>query len=72
MALLGIGIYCEVSNVKVPTNQTIAENTTTTTTVKPDLNVNTNTTIADEVQEICLEKSAEECVKIIFDTIHSG
>ena len=33
MALLSIGIYCEV---KTPTNQTIAENTTT---VKPDLKV---------------------------------
>jgi len=79
LALLGIGIYCEVSNVKIPTNETIiADNTTS---VKPDIiieqsviqkNATTNGTIAEEVKEICLGKSAEECIKIIFGTIHSG
>ena len=79
MALLGIGIYCEVSNVKIPTNETIiADNTTS---VKPDIiieqsviqqNATTNDTIAEEVTQICLGKSAEECVKLVFATIHSG
>ena len=86
MALLGIGIYCEV---KTPTNQTIAENTTTVKPdlkvpiVKPDLNVPDqsaiNTTNAEtianaagEVTRICYGKSSDECVKHIFEIIHSG
>ena len=74
MALLGVGIYCEVKNVEIPTN---------TTTVKPDLNdideseiqqnvtIATNTTTVEEVTKICLE-STKECVEQIFAIIHSG
>ena len=78
MALLGIGIYCEVvgSDMKIQTNQTIAENTNLTTE-KPDAldqsTVNaTDDTIAEEVKNICFGKSPEECRKIIFATIRSG
>jgi len=80
LALLGVGIYCEVTDVKSPTNETTAVNTTN---VKPDLNVPEqsaiNTTNADiiankteEVRQICLDKSGDECVKIILEIIHSG
>ena len=90
MALLGVGIYCEVSDVKSPTNETTAVNTTTVKppdlkvpTGKPDLNVpeqsainNTNADIiankTEEVKQICLGKSGEECVNLIFEIIHSG
>jgi len=80
LALLGIGIYCEVvgSDMKIQTNQTIAENTNLTE--KPDAldqstesTINaTDDTIAEEVKNICFGKSPEECRKIIFATIRSG
>jgi len=80
LALLGIGIYCEVvgSDMKIATNQTIAENTNLTE--KPDAldqstesTINaTDDTIAEEVKNICFGKSPEECRKIIFATIRSG
>ena len=78
MAILGIGIFCEVQPIP-ETNQTIAENTTA---VKPGLNdidqsdTQQNVTIAtndtaEAVAKICLG-SAKECVEHIFDIIHSG
>jgi len=80
LALLGVGIYCEVvgSDMKIQTNQTIAENTNLTE--KPDAldqstesTINaTDDTIAEEVKNICFGKSPEECRKIIFATIRSG
>ena len=93
MALLGVGIYCEVTDVKSPTNETTAVNTTNVkpdlkvSTVKPDLKVPPvkpdlnvpdqsaiNITNADiiankteEVKQICLGKTGQECVELIFE-----
>ena len=89
MALLGVGIYCEVTDVKSPTNETTAVNTTTVKpelkvpTAKPDSNVPEQSAInitnadiiankTEEVRQICLDKSGEECVNIIFEIIHEG
>jgi len=79
LALLGIGIYCEVvgSDMKIPTNQNIKADSNVLDqhaiiVTNADPNTNTNPTIADEVKDICFGKSAEECRKIIFATIRSG
>ena len=89
MALLGVGIYCEVTDVKSPTNETTAVNTTNVKPdlkvppVKPDSNVPEQSAInitnadiiankTEEVKQICLGKSGEECVNLIFEIIHSG
>ena len=78
MAILGIGIYCQVVvlNEEKPTNTNTIQpgnQITTTTNVKPLLDLNnaadTNAVI-DEVQDQC--KTFEDCVQLIFGAIHSG
>ena len=79
MALLGIGIYCQVVdlNEEKPTITTTIQPgnqiTATNTNTKPLLDLNnaadTNAVI-DEVQDQC--KTFEDCVQLIFGAIHSG
>ena len=78
MALLGIGIYCQVVDLKEekPTNTTTIQpgnQTTTTTTVKPLLdltNANDTKPIIDELQDEC--KTLDDCVQWFLGMIHSG